>query len=54
LIVHPVVIIFETHDTTFKWSILIDSLLDLRVHKDFRYHWLRRLPWGATEIVTIR
>lgn len=43
LVVHPIVIVFETHDTALKWCILVHGLLNLRVHKDLRHHWLRWL-----------
>ena len=40
LIIHSVVVIFKTHNTTLEWSILIDILLDLRVNKYFGLCWL--------------
>ena len=43
LVVHPIVVVFETHDTTLKWCILVHGLLNLRVHIDLRHHWLRWL-----------
>lgn len=43
LVVHPIVVILETHDTTLKWCILVHGLLNLRVHIDLRHHWLRWL-----------
>ena len=54
LVVHSVVIVFETHYTTFKWCVFVHCLLDFRVNKDLRDHWLGRLAWSCTCRIAIR